>query len=654
MAGRPDRVREAATREAARLEALGAGISDAALVIDDDQRVVWANQAAQRAFCGGARELVGQRCYEAIHGRRKPCDLAFEICPTATVRISGEVERFDKTLASAAGERSPCTLTVHPLLDGEGRPREYVLTRQERSGEEVWKVLQQQTDDLSLLHALTELGARGGSTGDLLKLLGRGVRRTYGCATTSIYLLDETRTRLTLQPPGIPSGMRRAIERILRGPIPQVVIPLERAPLLMRALHTPSATVIDDQATLRALALEHSDGGVVSKLVDPILRVVGSNAVLLLPLVQDRATIGLLTTARDQPFHDGEVRRLEHLAEQAAGIIAQQQLRLDHERISHRQSLLLQSVAEGVVGLNSDGEVVFVNPAAASLLGRSEASLLGHDFTRFCGERPNGKAGADRPLLASLRDRKPRYDLETRLRSADGLILPVRLSTVPLDEPELALVITFRDIGDQLRHRELERRSTERLRRSFAGTVAALRRLAEMRDPYTAGHEGRVARLARAIAQRMDLDEDQVDTVRLASTIHDIGKHAIPVEILTKPGKLFPYEWELIRTHPIVGWEILSEAEFPDPVATVVRQHHERLDGTGYPDGISGDAITLEARIIAVADVVEAMASHRPYRAALGLEAALFEVQKHKGTHFDPQVVSACVRAFRQDGFAFE
>jgi PAS domain S-box-containing protein/putative nucleotidyltransferase with HDIG domain len=656
MADRSVTASEETLRARARLEALGEGVSDAALVIDDQDRVIWANEAARHAFVGGGGQLVGQRCHQVVHGRRKRCDLAAEICPVATVRISGQTERCDKTITNATGERVPCTLTARPVLDPDGRLLEVVLTRRERSGDGVWRVLQQQTDDLSLLHSLTELGNRGGSQAEVLRLLGRGVRRGYGCLTTSVYLLDEGRTRLTLQPPGLPKATQRAIERILRGPIPPLVIPLERAPLLMRALLDPRATVIDDPGTLRALAMEHGDGGETSKLVDPVLKIIGVETVLMLPLVQDGQPIGLLTTARGQAFQDGEIRRLEHLAEQAASIIAQHQLRADHERISHRQSLLLQSVAEAVMGLNGDGEVVFANPAAASLLGRSESQLLGQDFRRFCGPPAAGRGEADpsRALLASLADRRPRYDLERELCSADGARLPVRLSTVPLDEPELALVITFRDIGDQIRHREAERRSTERLRRSFAGTVAALRRLAEMRDPYTAGHEGRVAQLARAIAQRMDLDEELVDGIRLAATIHDIGKHAVPVEILTKPGALSPYEIELIRTHPIVGWEILSEAAFPDPIATVVRQHHERLDGTGYPDGISGDAITLEARIIAVADVVEAISSHRPYRASLGLEEALFEIQRHKGSHFDPQVVSACIRCFRQDGFRFD
>jgi PAS domain S-box-containing protein len=187
----------------------------------------------------------------------------------------------------------------------------------------------------------------------------------------------------------------------------------------------------------------------------------------------------------------------------------------------------------------------------------------------------------------------------------------------------------------------------ERLERSMEDMIGRIAATVEMRDSYTAGHEARVAEIAVAIAQGMGLPADKVHGIRLASMVHDLGKIRIPAEFLSKPGKLLPTEFEVVKGHAQAGYEILEPVEFPWPIAEVALQHHERLDGSGYPQGLKGEAIILEARIIAVADVVEAMMSHRPFRAALGLEAALAEIEKGKGTLYDPAAVDACVKAFR-------
>ncbi|MFH1531983.1 MAG: HD domain-containing phosphohydrolase [Pseudomonadota bacterium] len=193
----------------------------------------------------------------------------------------------------------------------------------------------------------------------------------------------------------------------------------------------------------------------------------------------------------------------------------------------------------------------------------------------------------------------------------------------------------------------------ENLRRALGATIEAMARTVEMRDPYTAGHQRRVADLARAIATALSLAEVTRDAIRMAASIHDIGKVAIPAEILSRPRKLTSSEFSLVREHVRFGYELLSPIDFPWPVASIVRQHHERLDGSGYPEGLSGVEIRLEARILAVADVVEAISSHRPYRPALGTEAALDEITRHRNTLYDPEVVDACCRAIR-DGFLFK
>jgi HD-GYP domain-containing protein (c-di-GMP phosphodiesterase class II) len=219
-------------------------------------------------------------------------------------------------------------------------------------------------------------------------------------------------------------------------------------------------------------------------------------------------------------------------------------------------------------------------------------------------------------------------------------------------------VICFEGTTEDITARKLaeeELKATlEKLRRSLAGTIQAMSLTVETRDPYTAGHQRRVANLARAIAQEMNLPGDTVNNIHMAGNIHDIGKISIPAEILVKPTKLTDIEMSLIKVHSQSGYDILKDVELPYPIAEMVLQHHERLDGSGYPQGLKGDQILLEARILCVADVTEAIASHRPYRPARGIEAALEEIEKNKGILYDAGVVEACIKLFREMGFKFE
>ena len=178
--------------------------------------------------------------------------------------------------------------------------------------------------------------------------------------------------------------------------------------------------------------------------------------------------------------------------------------------------------------------------------------------------------------------------------------------------------------------------------------------MVETRDPYTAGHQRRVSTLARTIAQEMGFTNDVVDTIRMAGIIHDIGKISVPAEILSKPGKISDIEMSLIKVHSQSGYDILKEAELPYPIAEVVLQHHERLDGSGYPQGLKGDQILAEAKIISVADVVEAIASFRPYRPGFGIDIALGEIEKNKGILYDEKAVDVCIKLFQEKGFKFE
>jgi putative two-component system response regulator len=211
----------------------------------------------------------------------------------------------------------------------------------------------------------------------------------------------------------------------------------------------------------------------------------------------------------------------------------------------------------------------------------------------------------------------------------------------------------YKELKEKMAAEERLKKSLNDLQQIMSGTIEAFGRMAEVRDPYTAGHQKKVTQLACAIGRKMGLNDDMCKSIEVAGSLHDIGKIYIPSEILNKPGALTTLEVSLIKTHPQVGYDIIKTVPFPWVVARVIKQHHERLDGSGYPDGIKHDEICLQARIIGVADVVEAMSSHRPYRPALGMEIALKEINEGRNIIYDKDVVSICTALIRNGEFSF-
>ena len=253
----------------------------------------------------------------------------------------------------------------------------------------------------------------------------------------------------------------------------------------------------------------------------------------------------------------------------------------------------------------------------------------------------------DDPQIAKSALRRGIYDYITK---------PVRLNRLSISVAN-ALRRRQLEIANRAYKEDLERMIVERtskLQKALDGIVRATALTVEMRDPYTAGHQKRVADLACVIAGECGLSEDQIEGIRMAGIIHDLGKISVPAEILSKPSKLTQNEFNLIKEHPEVGYDILKELDFPWPIAKMVLQHHEKFDGSGYPRGLSGEEILIEARIITVADVVEAMASHRPYRPGMGIKKALAEIEKNKGIHYDSKAVDACIKIFKQKKFTME
>jgi len=297
---------------------------------------------------------------------------------------------------------------------------------------------------------------------------------------------------------------------------------------------------------------------------------------------------------------------------------------------------------------DADGNVTLTNEAFVKLLGYTQDDIptVSEWWPKAYPDPEVRRRMVD--AWSSETERSAKADdaftpMEARIRCKDGTERVMLLSSASLDSASSEQVVVFYDITEREQAEEAVLRSNERLEQVLKSVIVLIGKVVEARDPYTQGHEEGVARIGRLIAEEMGLPADVVEGVEVAGLVHDVGKLGIPAEILTKPGKLGEVEYELIREHSQQGYDILKDIDFDWPVAESVLQHHERMDGSGYPSGLAGDGISVTARILMVADVIEAMAAHRPYRPALGLDAAMDEITGHP-EKYDQQVVSACVR----------
>ena len=301
-----------------------------------------------------------------------------------------------------------------------------------------------------------------------------------------------------------------------------------------------------------------------------------------------------------------------------------------------------------------DNLVLEFSPGAEHLFGYNREEVLGKPAAIL--DLPDEMIQPGDPP-ASSEQGEVGFTRELVLKRKSGEELPTLSTTYPIfnaSGERTATLIVAIDISERIRAAREVQKSMERWRKAVEGIIRSMALTLEMKDPYTAGHQQRVTSLVTAIAQEMGFAEERVEGVRMAAMIHDIGKISVPAEILSKPGVITEIEFNLIKTHSKTGYEILEGIEFPWPIAQMVLQHHERIDGSGYPNGLSGNDILMEAKILGVADVVEAMASHRPYRPSLGIEKALDEISKNRGILYEPDVVDACLKIFRERRFRFD
>ncbi|MFA5323225.1 MAG: HD domain-containing phosphohydrolase, partial [Smithella sp.] len=396
----------------------------------------------------------------------------------------------------------------------------------------------------------------------------------------------------------------------------------------------------------------------------------GYKSNIALPLINEGWTFGELSiySMEADAFDIQEVEILKEMADDLAfGItVLRTRFKKDQTAVALRESeeryrLFAENTADTITVFDLNFNLIYVSPSILKLRGYTVEEVMTQTLDQILTPdslQQASKMFADQIALESSPTADPARTtlIELEEYCKDGSTIWVELAASLLRDdnfkPTGILTVT-RNITERKQSDAKLQQTLDSLRNAVSTTIKVLVSALEARDPYTAGHQLRVADLARAIATEMGLDQEKIDGIRMAGSIHDIGKLSIPAEILSKPTKLTNLEFSLIQEHSQRGYEMLKDVESSWPLAQIVYQHHERMNGAGYPQKLKGDEILLEARIMAVADVVEAMASHRPYRAGLGIDAALEEIEKNKGILYDDAVVDACLRLFRETGYNF-
>jgi len=391
---------------------------------------------------------------------------------------------------------------------------------------------------------------------------------------------------------------------------------------------------------------------------------------LYMPICLGNKVIGLLNLDNDTPgkFVKDDIKKLQPLVNAAA--IALENARLFEEvrkeiterkqaeenmkNIKDELQMIMDSVPAIIFYKDSEGRIIRANKTLANSLKMPVKDIIGKTTEElFPKEQAEKMRKDDREVIVSG---KPKRDIIQPYTTSDGLRW-LTTDKIPYKDEEgkvTGVIGLAKDITIQRKAEQKLQQSYQKLKKTMDAAIDTMSKIIEAKDPYTAGHQQRVCQLAIPLAQELGLSEDKIEGIRIASLIHDIGKIGLPTEILSKPSKLNDIEFGLIKGHSQIGYDILKSIDFSYPIAWIVLQHHERINGSGYPNNLKGDKILPEAKIMGVADVVEAISSHRPYRPALGIDKALEEITQNKGILYDPEVVDACLKIFKEKEFKFE
>ncbi|MBW2557439.1 MAG: PAS domain S-box protein [Deltaproteobacteria bacterium] len=464
------------------------------------------------------------------------------------------------------------------------------------------------------------------------------LRKRLGFDRGTIMLADEERLHLTY---ASGYGYSSDRENLVRHTVFHLDKPDSLGPFVM-AFKEQRPFLIDN--------INNIKGYVTPKTLE-FMKMLGVKSFACVPIVYEGRSEGVLAVENlqaEKPFSQSDINLLMGIAPQI-GISMNNAKAYQKIRQSEEQFRSLGENAPDIIyTLDADGAFSYINPAWENILGYEKEETIGKYFIDFVEKKDVRRFARHFEQVRS--DKETIKSFTGVLLTRDGGKRIFNISCSPNLDPEgevSGAIGTIKDITD------LEK-SVEVLKTALQSTIDAMAVIVESKDPYTSGHQKRVMGIAVAIAEEMNLEEDKISGIRMAAIIHDIGKINIPAEILSKPGKLTNIEFSMIKTHPEAGYNILKNIEFTYPVAQIVRQHHEKMDGSGYPGGLSGNDILIEARVIAVADVVEAMATNRPYRPSLGIAEALREIRQGRDTLYDPKVVDSCLKLFEEKGFYLE
>ena len=580
------------------------GISTNIALVDHELRILWANKAAALSSNRQPQEMVGESCYSFWGDSIKPC----AECPTVVAFQTGMsahkiVHTPDGRVWDEGGE---------PILDAQGNV-------------------------VAVVEIAEDITERTFAQ-DTLRKSEEKYRRIAENINDVVWIMDPQTLKFLYVSPSVEKLQGFTPGEIVGSSIDLVLSGSDR-----QAMADLVAEILDDLNS----GTEQSGRVYTRELEQP--RKDGSTV-----WTEVAAYIGI----NDQtglPELRGVSRDISERLEASGALQVSES----------RYRSLWDSLDAGVVVHAPDSSVLMNNATASRLLGLSDDEMRGKTAIdpawAFLDESGN-------PMPVS------EYPVSRIITTGEELTnLPVGINRPDMEEPVWVMVngcpvfdkvgqlteilVSFIDVSErkaaELKLAEEQKRSLEQLQRSLSSIVEVVSRVVETRDPYTAGHELRVSELAVSIAQDMGMTPRDIEDIRIAGLVHDVGKISVPAEILSKPGRLTPIEFQLIKNHPESGFEILSSADVDVAITEMVHQHHERCDGSGYPQGLGEEETLVGARVLAVADVVEAMISHRPYRPGLGLDVALDEIQRGAGTLYDCHVVESCLRIFRDEGFEF-
>lgn len=597
------------------------------------------------------KDIVGKKVSEVLPGIRKDS--------TDWIGIYGEValngksisfEQFSEPLqrwyeVKAYREEDRCFTTV--FFDNSQRKK-------------IEQTLSEQNRRLKLLLELSESLTSDKKIGVLAQLIVDRITAIINVKSAAIYLVYGKKFKLEASHP------------VLTSDFPQYLseFDLNHHPHFYKSLMTNKPILVSD--------CHQVDFNEVEK---EICRALNLRSILFCPFKYKKRIKGVIILASVDELYDfteAEIKIVQTLASNIALSFAEaslsqkqqsyiKEVEENNRKLKQVEKALLKSQKrlsdilsnlENISFITTDvnpagPRIIDFSPGAEHIFGYKKEEIIGKEV----GILHSSEDVKNFPqILELLKTNRDNYSAETILYRKNGEEFPAIFKVSPLFDDKGKLNGTLGVSLDITERKKIENKlaaSLKDYRQTLRGVIHSMGTLMGKRDNYTAGHQIKVAKLAVAIAKELGLDKERIEGLRLAAQIHDLGKISIPAEILTKPDRLTDLEMKMLQTHPETGYEILKNISFPWPLADIVHQHHERIDGSGYPLKLAGDDIIYEAKIICVADVVEAMASHRPYRPALSIEVALAEIEQNKGILYDPDVCNACLKLFREQNFTF-